>query len=142
MLSDLLLRGAPDFWFLAGQHFRERGQLDARWRNQNQAEVFRLRSGGPELREIVVEDLRIPDSLLQSLVLDKGRLAGDRQMNHLGADLVEQLDIGILANLTGLGRIAPGRDPHALTLERGMPNPNFGLVANSGRQIRPSRLGS
>src|SRR5260370_30104673 len=137
MLSDLLLRGAPDFWFLAGHHFRERGQLDARWRNQHQAEVFRLRSGGPELREIVVEDLRIPDSLLQSLVLDKGRLAGDRQMNHLGADLVEQLDIGILANLSRLGRAAPSRDPQPLTLERRMHDANFGPVANSSRQVCP-----
>src|SRR5260370_42571182 len=135
MLSDLSLRGAPDFWLLAGHHFRERGQLDSRRRYQHQAEVLRLRSGGPELREVVVEDLRIPDSLLLSLIFDKGRLAGDRQVNHLCADLVEQLDIGILANLTRLGRAAPSRDPHPLTLEPRMHNANLGLVANSSRQI-------
>ena len=62
-------------------------------------------------------------------------------MNHVGTDLVEELDLGIFIDVTSLGRRAPRRDLYALGLERGMHDANFGLRSVDGREICPRRFG-
>jgi hypothetical protein len=61
-------------------------------------------------------------------------------MNHVGSNLIEELDPRVLPYLSRLGRITAGRDPHALALDSRVDNAHFGLIASGGRQIRPGRF--
>ena len=62
-------------------------------------------------------------------------------MNHLGADLIEQLDLGVLIDMPSLGRFASRRDPDAIALEGGMHDADLGLGSIRGREVCPRRFG-
>src|SRR6516225_5147730 len=61
-------------------------------------------------------------------------------MNHIGSNLIEELDLRILTYLSCFGRISAGRDPHPPAFDSRVHNAHFGLVAFGGRQVRPGRF--
>src|SRR5215472_5505141 len=61
-------------------------------------------------------------------------------MNHIGSNLVEELDPRVFPYLSCLRRISTGRDPYTPALDRRVHHAHLGLIADGGCQIRPGRF--